>query len=40
MAEYIDRKKLLQDISEAVIFTVRGGVNLPTAEMRGGKQGY
>ena len=35
MAEYIDREKLLQDISETVVFTVRGGVNLPNLEMRG-----
>ena len=35
MAEYIDRKTLLQDISETVVFTVRKGVHLPTAEMKG-----
>ena len=33
--DYIDRELLLKDISETVIFTVRGGAELPTAEMRG-----
>ena len=35
MAEYIEREKLLQDISECVVFTVRKGTPLPNAEMRG-----
>ena len=35
MAEYIEREKLLQDISETVVFTVRKGTPLPNAEMRG-----
>lgn len=33
--EYIDREGLLFDIGQTVIFTVRSGVKLPTAEMRG-----
>ena len=33
--EYIDREVLMEDIGENVIFTVRGGAELPTAEMRG-----
>ncbi len=33
--EYIEREALLKDISETVIFTVRGGTPLPNAEMRG-----
>ena len=35
MAEYIEREALLQDISETVLFSVRGGAKLPTPEMRG-----
>lgn len=35
MAEYIEREKLLKDISETVVFTVRKGTPLPTTEMRG-----
>lgn len=35
MSEYIEREALLQDISETVLFTVRGGVKPPTPEMRG-----
>lgn len=35
MAEYINKNALLADIDETVIFTVRGGAKLPTAEMRG-----
>ena len=35
MKEYVARDKLLQDISETVIFTVREGAQLPNAEMRG-----
>ena len=35
MAEYIEREALLQDISETVLFSVRGGAELPTPEMRG-----
>ena len=35
MAEYIEREALLQDIGETVLFSVRGGVKLPTPEMRG-----
>ena len=35
MAEYIEREALMQDIGEAVVFTVRKGVPLPNAEMRG-----
>lgn len=35
MAEYIEREKLLQDISETVVFTVKKGTPLPNAEMRG-----
>ena len=33
--EYIDREALLNDISETVLFSVRGGAELPTPEMRG-----
>ena len=33
--EYIDREGLLFDIGQTVIFTVRSGMKLPTAEMRG-----
>lgn len=33
MPEYIDRKKLLEDISSAVVFTVRP--DRPSAELRG-----
>ena len=32
---YIEREALLKDISETVIFSVKGGAELPTAEMRG-----
>lgn len=32
---YINREELLKDINETVVFTVRKGVQLPTAEMRG-----
>lgn len=32
---YIDKEALLQDISETVLFSVRGGVKTPTQEMRG-----
>lgn len=35
MAEYIEREKLLKDISDTVVFTVRKGTPLPTTEMRG-----
>ena len=35
MAEYIEREKLLQDIRESVVFTVKKGTPLPNAEMRG-----
>ena len=35
MAEYIEREALLEDISETVLFSVRGGAKLPTPEMRG-----
>ena len=35
MAEHVEREALLQDISETVLFTVRGGAELPTPEMRG-----
>ena len=35
MPEYIEREALLQDISETVLFSVRGGAELPTPEMRG-----
>ena len=35
MPEYIEREKLLQDISETVVFTVIKGTPLPNAEMRG-----
>ena len=35
MKEYVEREALLSDISESVLFTVRGGVKTPTAEMRG-----
>lgn len=35
MAEYIEREALIEDINETVVFTVRKGVQLPTAEMRG-----
>lgn len=35
MAEYIEREALLKDISETVLFSVRGGAKLPTPEMRG-----
>ena len=35
MAEYIEREALMQDLSETVVFTVRGDVKLPTSEMRG-----
>lgn len=35
MKDYIEREKLLQDISETVLFTIRGGVKTPTPEMRG-----
>ncbi len=35
MPEYIEREDLLKDIDETVVFTVRKGVYLPTAEMRG-----
>lgn len=33
--EYIEREALLKDISETVLFSVRGGAELPTPEMRG-----
>ena len=33
--EYIEREVLLKDISETVLFSVRGGAELPTPEMRG-----
>ena len=32
--EYIERGEVLSDIGETVIFTVRNGVKLPTAERR------
>lgn len=35
MPEYIEREALIKDIGDNVIFTVRGGAKLPTAEMRG-----
>ena len=35
MPEYIEREELIKDINETVVFTVRKGVQLPTAEMRG-----
>ena len=35
MDEYIEREALLKDISETVLFSVRGGAELPTPEMRG-----
>ena len=35
MADYINREALLKDIDETVVFTVRKGTPLPTAEMRG-----
>ena len=35
MSEYIEREKLLKDISETVVFTVARGTKLPTLEMRG-----
>ena len=35
MSEYIEREALLQYISETVLFSVRGGAELPTPEMRG-----
>lgn len=35
MPEYIEREALIKDINETVVFTVRKGVQLPTAEMRG-----
>ena len=35
MKKYIELEALLSDISESVLFTVRGGVKTPTAEMRG-----
>ena len=35
MAEYIEREALLKNISETVLFSVRGGAELPTPEMRG-----
>lgn len=35
MAEYIEREALLKDIGETVLFSVRGGAELPTPEMRG-----
>ena len=33
--EYIEREALLEDIGETVLFSVRGGAELPTPEMRG-----
>ena len=38
MDEYISRDALLQDISETVLFSVRGNAELPTAEMRGARK--
>ena len=35
MPEYIEQEALLQDISETVLFSARGGAELPTSEMRG-----
>ena len=35
MPEYIECEALIKDIEDNVIFTVRGGAKLPTAEMRG-----
>ena len=35
MAEYIEREALLKDIGETVLFSVRGGAELPTPGMRG-----
>lgn len=35
MPEYIEREALLKDIGETVLFSVRGGAELPTPEMRG-----
>ncbi len=35
MAEYIDRDKLMENIDETVLFSVKGGAHLPTPEMRG-----
>ena len=35
MAKYIDREALLQDISEMVLFSVKGTAEPPTSEMRG-----
>ena len=36
--EYIERGALLQDIEENVLFTVRGGTETPTPEMRGARK--
>lgn len=36
--EYIERGALLQDIEENVLFTVRGGAETPTPEMRGARK--
>lgn len=35
MAEYIERKSLMENIHETVLFTVRENEKLPTAQMRG-----
>ena len=35
MTEYVDRRKLLDDIGETVLFSVRGGADYPTPEIRG-----
>ena len=35
MPEHIKREAVIKDIEDNVIFTVRGGAKLPTAEMRG-----
>ncbi len=38
MKEYIERGALLKDIGETVLFSVRGGAETPTAEMRGARK--
>lgn len=36
--EYIERGALLRDISETVMFSVKGGAETPTSEMRGARK--
>ena len=36
--EYIERGALLRDISETVLFSVKGGTETPTPEMRGARK--